>query len=81
MKDNETTVRANVLALALGVSEVYLKTKILKGAVPFHDEMVKRPVPQTRVWHLSTLKRWRPDIARRCEALLKTLEDLPLTAA
>ena len=81
MKDNETTVRANVLALALGVSEVYLKTQILKGAVPFHDEMVKRPVPQTRVWFLSTLEQWRPDVARRCKVLLKTLEDLPLTAA
>lgn len=81
MKDCETAVRANVLALALGVSEVYLKTQILKGAVPFHDEMVKRPVPQTRIWHLATLKRWRPDIARRCEALIKALEEIPLNVA
>lgn len=80
MKDNETTVRANVLALALGISEVYLKTQILKGAVPFHDELVRRPVPQTRIWRLSTLRHWRPDIARRCEALLKALEEIPLTA-
>lgn len=81
MKDNDPAVRANVLALALGVSEVYLKTQILKGNVPFHDNLVRRPVPQTRIWRLSSLREWRPDVARRCLALLQTLEDFPLIAA
>lgn len=81
MQGDAPVVRANVLALAIGCSEVYLKTQILKGAVPIHDELVRRPVPQTRIWHLATLKRWRPDIARRCEALIKTLEEIPLSAA
>lgn len=80
MTPQNDLIRANTLALALGVSEVYLKTQILKGAVPFHDEMVKRPVPQTRVWFLSTLERWRPDVARRCKALQQALENTPLTA-
>lgn len=80
MNDDNRAIRANVLALSLGISEVYLKTKILKGAVPIHGKLINRPVPQTRIWHLATLKRWRPDIARRCEAILKTLEDHPIAA-
>lgn len=80
MTPQNDLIRANTLALALGVSEVYLKTQILKGAVPFHDEMVKRPVPQTRVWFLSTLEKWRPDVARRCKALQRAMENTPLSA-
>lgn len=80
MTPQNDLIRANTLALALGVSEVYLKTQILKGAVPFHDEMVKRPVPQTRVWFLSTLEQWRPDVARRCLALMRAMENTPLSA-
>lgn len=89
LEDNAIAVRASVLVLALGISEVYLKVQILKGIVPPHDGLLKatraacgahRAVPQTRIWYLNTLYDWRPDVAARCEAILQTLESFPLTA-
>ena len=78
MSQNSDFIRANTLALALGVSEVGLTGLILRGRVPRPDVVGRFPHPKTRAWRFESLQSWRPDVAARCTALVAVLEDIPL---
>lgn len=80
MSQENDFIRANTLALALGVSEVGLTGLILKGRVIKPDAIGRFPHPKTRAWHIESLRAWRPDVAARCKALLLALEKSPLAA-
>lgn len=73
----EPAVTLEVLTAALGINAVTLHRRRQSGSVPPPDACGKCRT----TWHLSTLRAWRPDVARRCQAVLKTLKDTPLTAA
>ena len=75
---SEPAIKREILVTALGISYDTFYRRLAAGKIPKSD---LNPRMHGAAWRLNTLKRWRPDIARRCEALLKTLEDLPLTAA
>lgn len=77
----EPLVRFPVLSAALGRAEQSIYREILRGAIPRHDHLIPLKHSQGRVWRLSTLRAWNPQVADRCAAILTALESLPRDAA
>jgi len=67
MKD-EPMIRPAHLALALNVGDRTLISRVLQGSVPRPDA---RGHAGLKLWKLSTIRNWRPDVADAIEALLK----------
>ncbi len=63
-------ITAGILATALGVSHQTLWSLIKAGKVPTHENVTALQ-SNRRLWAISTIRRWRPDVADRVEHLLK----------
>jgi len=63
-----------VLACVLACSSATLSKRITAGQVPTPD---CRSNGNQKIWRLSTLRAWRPDVADAC-AVLITRKPLPL---
>lgn len=77
-RPTEPAVKLEPFAAVLGISVDTFYRRLAAGQIPPADI---NPRVRGSAWHLSTLRLWRPDVARRCQAVLKTLKDTPLTAA
>lgn len=80
MTADDPNIRLPLLAVAMGKSEQSVKLDILRGKVPLPRNL-RDTVGRTRVWTPNEIRAWRPDIAVRCEILLKALESSPPAAA
>lgn len=70
-------VKVEALAAVLGISYDTFYRRLAAGQIPRADIS---PHVRGASWRLSTLRTWRPDVAKRCLAVLKTLKDTPLAA-
>ena len=80
---SDPAVRAEILAVAYDVSLNSIARARNAGQVPLPDATyttvrVRQPAV---AWRLATLRAWRPGIADRCAALLRTIESFPPSAA
>lgn len=74
---SKTAVRIEALAAVLAVSSDTVARRLARGELPSPDFRARNRLG----WRLSTLHAWRPDVAARCAALLKALEEIPLKPA
>jgi hypothetical protein len=68
-QSNDPLVRGLFLSCALQLSEATIKTYIREKKIPRPD--AHSNVGQAKLWRLSTIRAWRPDVADTVELLLK----------
>ncbi len=64
---DDLVVRPAHLALVLNLSERALNIHIAKGHIPQHEG---RGLGGLKLWRLSTIRAWNPDVAAAVEVLL-----------
>lgn len=82
--DYDPLIRIQELAVAMRTCEKTIVDAYMEETMPRPDGftyVASRRGRGARAWRLSTLRRWNPAIANRCQALLHALENLPLSAA
>lgn len=77
MTAHDPLVRTEVAALALGVCLKTIRVYLIQGKLP----PLHRTPSKIRAWPLSVLRAHDPRLARRCAAILTTLDSFPLKKA
>ena len=83
VQSESSAIRIETLAVAANISVNTLRVALRYGQVPPADAFIDRGgcgVP-ARGWKLSTIARWRPDVAARCQGILEVVQAHELTAA
>ena len=82
MSEFDPAVRLEVMAAACGLAFNNVRRARVAGRIPPPDaEIHKTPTGLVaRGWKLSTIARWRPDVAARCQGIHAVIQAHELTA-